>query len=139
MLQIYLYTCERRCYARSAKALGISLGPQGVTVKTTGLDGTYIDYFNTVHLFGIRVLEDRCLVVIQIGDGQFLLGPVHQIPVQLETVPSHVRMIVDDHLMNYPTSDLMDVLTGKKSFQEALDSQAEIEPKRKIAKPGRVA
>src|SRR6267378_1265978 len=108
-MQIYLYTCERPCYARSAKALGISLGPQGVTVKTTGLDGTYIDYFNTVHHFGIRVLEDCCLVVIQIGDGQPVFGQAHQIPVQLETVPSHVRLVVDDHLMNYPTSDLMDV------------------------------
>ena len=99
-------------------------------MKTTGLDGTYIDYFNTVHGFGIRVLEDRCFVVIQIGDGQPVFGHPHQIPLQLETVPSHVRMIVDNHLMNYPTSDLMDVLTGKKSFQEALDPPAEIEAKR---------
>jgi hypothetical protein len=97
-----------------------------VTVKTTGLDETYIDYSNTVHGFGIRVLEDRCFVVIQIGDDQPIFGHAHQIPVQLETVPSHVRLIVDDHLMNYPTSDLTDVLTGKKSFQEALDSRAEL-------------
>ena len=98
-------------------------------MKTTSLDGTYIEYFNTVHGFGIRVLEDRCFVVIQIGDDQPIFGHAHQIPVQLETVPSHVRLIVDDHLMNYPTSDLVDVLTGKKSFQEALDSRAEIEGK----------
>jgi len=98
-----------------------------VSVKTTGLDGTYIDYFNMVHHFGIRVLEDRCLVVIQIGDGQPIFGQAHQIPVQLETVPSPVRMIVDDHLMNYPTSDLMDVLTGKKSFQEALGHRIKLE------------
>ena len=98
-------------------------------MKTTGLDGTYIDYSNTVHGFGIRVLEDRCFVVIQIAHDQPIFGHAHRIPVQLETVPSHVRLIVDDHLMNYPTSDLMDVLTGKKSFQEALDSRAEIEAK----------
>ena len=115
-----------RAKLEALKALGISLGPQGVTVKTTGLDGTYIDYFNIVHHFGIRVLEDRCLVVIQIGDGQPIFGQPHQIPVQFETVPSHVRMIVDNHLMNYPTSDLMDVLTGKKSFQEALESPNKI-------------
>ena len=99
-------------------------------MKTTGLDGTCIDYFNIVHHFGIRVLEDRCLVVIQIGAAQPIFGEAHQIPVQLEIAPSHVRMIVDHHLMNYPTSDLMDVLTGKKSFQEALDSPAGIEGKR---------
>ena len=101
-----------------------------MTVNTTGLDGTYIDYFDIVHHFGIRVLEDRCLVVIQIGDGQPTFGPTQPIPVRLETVPSPVRMIVDYHLMNYPTSDLMDVLTGKKSFQEALDSPGGIEGKR---------
>ena len=117
-------------------------------MKTIGLDRTYIDYFNsallmiwhptarTVHRFGIRVLEDRCLVVIQIGDGQPIFGPAHQIPVQLETVPSPVRMVVDDHLMNYPTSDLMDVLTGKKSFQEALEFPVEIEAKPMTAKRG---
>jgi hypothetical protein len=93
-------------------------------VKTAGLDGMYIDYSNAVHGFGIRVLKDRCFVVIQIGDDQPIFGHAHQIPVQLDTVPSHVRLIVDYHLMNYPTSDLMDVLAGKRSFQEALDSRA---------------
>jgi len=35
--------------------------------------------------------------------------------------PGHAEgTIVDDHVLNYPSSDLMDVLTGKKSFQEAL-------------------
>jgi hypothetical protein len=101
-----------------------------VTVKTIGLDGTYIDYFNTVHGFGIRVLEDRCFVVIQIGDGQPVFGHPHKIPLQLETVPSHVRMIVDDHVLNYPASDLIDVLIGKKSFQHALESTPKSEPKR---------
>lgn len=95
-------------------------------MKTRSLDETYIDYLNMVHGFGIRVLEDRCLVVIEIGEGRPIFGQAHQIPVQLETVPSHVRMIVDHHLMNYPTSDLMDVLTGKKSFQEALGSKDKI-------------
>jgi len=103
-----------------------------VTVKTIGLDRTYIDYFNMVHRFGIRVLEDRCLVVIQIEDGE-LFGPVHQIPVQFETVPSHVRLIVDDHVLNYPASDLIDVLIGKKSFQQALESPPKREPKRMTA------
>ena len=91
-----------------------------MTVKTICLDGMYIDYINVVHHFGIRVLEDRYMVVVQIGDDRPAFGKDHQIPIQLGTAPSHVRMIVDDHLMNYPASDLMNVLTGKKSFQEAL-------------------
>ena len=95
-------------------------------MKTRGLDETYIDYFNMVHGFGIRVLEDRCLVIIQIEDGQPVFGQAHPIPVQLETLPRPLRMILDDHLMNFPTSDLMDVLTGKKSFQEALESPNKI-------------
>ena len=99
-------------------------------MKTTSSDGTYIEYFNTVHGFGIRVLEDRCFVVIQIGDDQPIFGHAHQIPIQFEAVPSHVRLIVDDHLMNYPSSDLVEVLAGKKPLQEALDSPTRIEPQR---------
>jgi len=93
-------------------------------VKTTDSDRTFIDYINVVHRFGIRVLEDRCLVVIQIGEGQPMFGKTCQIPLQLETAPTLVRMIVENDLMNYPTSDLTDVLTGKKSFQQALDSSS---------------
>ena len=102
-------------------------------MKTAGFDRTYIDYLNAVHHFGIRVLADRCLVVIQVGSGEPTFGKAHQIPVQFETVPRHVRLVVDDHLMNCPTSDLRDVLTGKKSFQEALDSPPEIEAKQRTA------
>jgi hypothetical protein len=102
-------------------------------MKTICLDGMYIDYVNIVHHFGIRVLEDRCFVVIQIGDGQPVFGHDQQIPVQLETVPSHVRLIIDDHVLNYPASDLMDVVTGKTSFQQALDSPPKKEPMRATA------
>src|SRR5437764_13219664 len=83
-----------------------------------------------IHGFGIRVLEDRCFVVIQIEGGQPVFGHPHQIPLQLEILPSHVRMVIDNHVLNYPASDLIDVLTRKKSFQEALDSPAQIEAKR---------
>src|SRR5207245_338905 len=35
--------------------------------------------------------------------------------------PGHAEgTIVDDHVLNYPSSDLMDVLTGKKSFSGSL-------------------
>jgi hypothetical protein len=100
-------------------------------VKTIDLDGASIDYLNIVfasrrglrNRFGIRVLEDRCYVIIQIGEDQpNTFGKAHQIPVQLEILPNYLRMIVEEHVLNYPGSDLMDVLTGKKSFHEALDS-----------------
>ena len=47
-------------------------------------------------------------------------GIGYPIPVAIEGLPAYVAMIVNDHLLNYPSSDLMDVLTGKESFQEAL-------------------
>jgi hypothetical protein len=93
-------------------------------VKITCSHRTYIDYINVVHGFGIRVLGDRCSVVIQIGDDQPIFGKTCQIPLQLHTAPSLVRLIVDNDLMNFPNSDLTDVLTGKKSFQQALDSSS---------------
>ena len=40
------------------------------------------------------------------------------------------RMIVDDHVLNYPGSDLLDVLEGKKSFLEAIGGPAKIAVKR---------
>ena len=98
-------------------------------MKTIGLDGASIDYLNIVfasrrglrNRFGIRVLEDRCYVIIQIGDDQpNTFGNPHPIPVQLEILPGYVRMIVDDNVLNDPGSDLVDVLTGNKSFQQAL-------------------
>ena len=96
-----------------------------------GLDGASIDYLSSVftsrrgltNRFGIRVLQDRCSVIIQIGDDQpNTFGKLHRIPLQLEILPSYMRMIIDEYVLNDPRSDLMDVLTGKKSFHEALDS-----------------
>jgi len=47
-------------------------------------------------------------------------GIGYPIPVAIEGLPAYVAMIVNDHLLNYPSSDLMDVLTGKESLQDAL-------------------
>ena len=43
-------------------------------------------------------------------------------PDKLEMLPIHVRMVVYDHVLNYPASDLVDVVTGKASFQQPLGS-----------------
>src|SRR5229473_7871348 len=70
--------------------------------------------------FGIRVQDGRCSAVKRIDGGQSnIFGTAYQIPVQLEILPTYLRMIIDSHLLSYPTSDLMDVLTGEKSFQYA--------------------
>jgi hypothetical protein len=108
-------------------------------MKTIGPDKTYIDYFQGVcssqeglsNRFGIRVREGLCLAVFKTGDGQANpYGKEFRIPVQPEMLPIHLRMILYDHVLNYPASDLMDVVTGKTSFQQALDSPAKREPQR---------
>jgi len=42
-------------------------------------------------------------------------------------------MIVNDHLLNYPSSDVLEVLAGKESFQDALGTARKREPKRVTA------
>src|SRR5882672_2641265 len=91
----------------------------------------YIDYFQGVgsspdgphNSFGIRVREGSCLAIVKNGDGHAeVCSKEFRMPLQVETLPNHVIMIVEDHVLNYPASDLIDVLTGKKSFQQALES-----------------
>jgi len=101
-----------------------------------GPNRTYIDYFQGVssstdgllNSFGIRVRDGSCLVVVKNGDGEAAAsGKEFRIPVELEMLPSHLGMIVDDHVLSYPASDLIDVLTGRKSFQQALESSTKRE------------
>jgi len=111
-------------------------------VKIIGPDKTYIDYFQGLcflqegltNRFGIRVREGLCLAVVKLGDRQAnAYGKEFRLPAQLEMLPIHVRMIVYDHVLNYPASDLMDVVTGKTSFQQALDALPKKEPMRAAA------
>ena len=98
-------------------------------MKIIGPDNTYIDYFQGIcrlqegltDRFGIRVREGLCPAAVKPGDRQVnAYGKEFPLPLQLEMLPIHVRMIVYDHVLNYPASDLMDVVTGKISFQQAL-------------------
>ena len=103
----------------------------GGGLNIIGSDKAYIDYFQGVsasqvglsNCFGVRVWDQAFCAAVKLGDGAANpCSKKFQIPVQLENLPSHIRMIVDDHLLNYPASDLIDVLRGKKSFEQALDS-----------------
>ena len=89
----------------------------------------YIDYWQGVceaqmgltTTFGIRVQDGFCSAVNATDGGRSMaFGRLYQIPVRLELLPNYVRMIIDDHLLNSPDSDLMDVLSGKKPFRDAL-------------------
>ena len=111
-------------------------------VRTIGPDNSFIDYFNgeyasrrgLTNYFGIRVEEGQCCAVVKIGDARpFRFGKYYSLPMKIDTLPNPLRNTVDDHLLNCPSSDLLEVLAGKKSFQEAVNSSTDIKPKRMTA------
>jgi hypothetical protein len=99
----------------------------------------YIDYWQVFSLalrglknrFGIRVGDGRCWALIQIADDKArTFGKPHAIPVDLSILPSYFRLIVDEHRLIHPKSDLLEVLAGTKTFEEVVHSPKKIEPKR---------
>src|SRR6266700_272381 len=111
-------------------------------MKVVGPDKTYIDYFQGAwssqewgsNRFGIRVRERLHLVVLKVVDGRAnVCSEEFRIPVHIETLPVYIRMIVYNHLLNYPASDLIDVVSGIISFQQAIDYPQKIEPHRATA------
>ena len=108
--------------------LGVSLGM--TPVKIIGPDKSYIDYYQAgcgtrrgfQNCFGIRVTQDHCCAVVKIGDARpFTFGNGYPLPVKIHALASPLRNTVENHLLNHPGSDLLAVLAGKKSFQEALN------------------
>jgi hypothetical protein len=90
--------------------------------------GLFLDYFmeggRYGHLlktrFGIRVRDGALWAVIKLADKPpTVLGKAHPIPISLETLPQFVRNLIDDHMREHPTCDLMDDLIGHKSFEAA--------------------
>ena len=112
----------------------------GTGVRTIDPDKLYIDYFQagfTLHkgfqnCFGIRVEEGHCCcAVVKIGNAQpFTYGKRYPLPLKIHALASPLRSTVENHLLNYPGSDLLAILAGKKSFQEAVNSPTQVEPKR---------
>ena len=73
--------------------------------------------------FGIRVWEDRCCAITNVAaQPPSLFGDPHPIPVDLaEADGKHsLSNVVSEHMNHNPDSDLVAVLTGKKTFHEAL-------------------
>jgi len=84
------------------------------------------------HRFGLRVQEGRCVALTKLSEGPArTYGDTYPLPLNLEILPITLRMMMEDHVRNCPTSDLIEVLVGQKSFQEALKSPIRIEPKAK--------
>src|SRR6266705_1675474 len=110
--------------------------------RTIGPDKSYIDYYHGViasrrglqNCFGIRVNQHQCCAVIKIGDAHpFTYGKCYPLPVKIDTLSNPMRNTLDDHLMNDPSSDLLEVLSRRKSFLEAVNSPSEVEPQRMAA------
>src|SRR5579862_3733403 len=97
-------------------------------MKTTAGDRAYIDYWQDYGTgkkshFGIRVWEDRCSAMTNVGSANpTLFGKIHPIPVDLSPIaPQHsVSNVTEEHMRQHPDSDLVAVLTRKKPFNEAL-------------------
>jgi hypothetical protein len=100
-------------------------------MKTTSADQTYIDYWQdygtgTKSHFGIRVWADHCSAITNVGaKSPNLFGDPHELPIDLsDTEGQHsLNNIIGEHMHRHPDSDLVVVLTGKKSFKEASGSE----------------
>ena len=102
--------------------------------------GHCIDYWEPTsgtglkNRFGIRVGKERCWALVQIGDDEAsTFGKPHEIPVDVQSLPMYLRLILDEHRSNYPNSDLDDILAGRMSFQQALELPEKAEMKRMAA------
>ncbi|MEQ1884805.1 MAG: hypothetical protein ABL967_07060 [Bryobacteraceae bacterium] len=98
-------------------------------MKTISSDRTFIDYWQDYGTgmkshFGIRVWEDRCSAITNVGasNPRFLGGPC-DLPMDLSLTEGRhsLNNVILEHRSRHPDSDLVVVLTGQKSFREALD------------------
>ena len=100
-------------------------------MRTVSADRACIDYWQDYgngqqvlkSHFGIRVWPDRCCAITNVAaETPSLFGESQPIPVDLsEGAAKHsLANVVSEHMNHNPGSDLMAVLTGKKTFLEAL-------------------
>jgi len=100
-------------------------------MRTVSADRASIDYWQDYGAgrqvlkshFGIRVWQDRCCAITNVAaETPSLFGEPHAIPVALSTGAGQHSLsnVVSEHMNHHPESDLMAVLTGTKTFHEAL-------------------
>jgi hypothetical protein len=98
-------------------------------MKTISDDRTCIDYWQDYgtgkkSYFGIRVWEGRCCAITNVGtENPHQLGNPRPLPVDLSrAVGQHsLKTVIAEHMHRHPDSDLVAVLTRKKTFNEALE------------------
>src|ERR1700710_3138543 len=100
-------------------------------MRTVSADRASIDYWQNYGAgrqvlkshFGIRVWEDRCCAItIVAAETPSLFGEPHAIHVDLSQASGKQSLsnVVSEHMHHHPDSDLVDVLTGRKPFRDAL-------------------
>jgi hypothetical protein len=100
-------------------------------MRTVSADRACIDYWQDYGAgrqvlkshFGIRVWEDRCCAITNVAaENPSMFGQPHPIP--LDPAPAagqhSLSNVVSEHMNHHPDSDLVAVLTGKKTIREAL-------------------
>ena len=97
-------------------------------MKTASADRTRIDYWQDYGTglkshFGIRVWADHCSAITNVGsEHPHMFGAPRPLPIDiLGTEGQHsLNNVISEHMTRHPDSDLVAVLTGKKTFKEAL-------------------
>ena len=98
-------------------------------MKTPSPDRSYIDYWQDYGTgrkshYGIRIWEDRCCAITNVESANPQeLGKTHPLPMDLsDRAPKNsVTNIAGEHMTHHPHSDLLDVLTCKKPFRNAVN------------------
>jgi hypothetical protein len=97
-------------------------------MRTVSADRSHIDYWQDYGTgrkshFGIRVWADRCCAITNVGsENPSPFGEPHPLPIDIAgTEGQHsLNNVISEHMNRHPDSDLIDVLTGKKSLKEAM-------------------
>lgn len=85
----------------------------------------YVSY--RLNILGIRVWEDRCHLVARNRDGEWMqLGRAHSLPVRLPQDPAEIDadpllLTAYQYDLERPGSDLRDVLSQTRAFDDALN------------------
>ena len=96
-------------------------------MKTVSADRSHIDYWQDYGTgrkshFGIRVWADRCCAITNVGsETPSMFGAPHPLPLDIAgTEGQHsLNNVIGEHMNRHADSDLIEVLTGRKSLKEA--------------------
>jgi hypothetical protein len=93
-----------------------------VTDPTTRLIGYRLN------ILGVRITEKYCQLVAKTAEGWTTIGPPRELPVYIPRTAGQLKSVASDPLLltacqyaaDFPASDIRDVLSEAKSFQNAL-------------------